>query len=273
VPYAGHENARLWWERTGAGSPLLLINGLGSPSTTWHRLRPLLAAAHEVLTFDNRGVGRSSLTPGPYSVELMARDAVAVMDAAELPRAHVLGLSLGGLIAQELALSFPDRVASLVLVGTHAGIPTAAPEEMDMEAVTALSAAAGLPPEERMRSLTQFLHSDATPASVIAEDLDVRAQYPTSQEAFTAQMLGAATWTRMDELGRLQAPTLVLHGQADRLVPLLHGRRLADAIPQAVMAVVPDAGHELFTDQPQTAASNIVAFLAAVDRDAERLIS
>src|SRR5919109_5541781 len=107
MPYAENRGARIYWEKYGAGSDVLLIQGLGYTSEMWYRTIPVLARSHRVIAFDNRGVGRSDVPPGPYAIEVMASDAVAVLDAARADRAHVFGISMGGYIAQELALQAP----------------------------------------------------------------------------------------------------------------------------------------------------------------------
>src|SRR5688500_1132725 len=115
MPYATNGPVKIYWEEEGSGEPLLLIMGLGYSLEMWHRVRPLLTERFRVIAFDNRGVGRSDVPEPGYSIPDMAADAVAVLDAAGVESAHVLGVSMGGYIAQALTAEYPDRVKSLVL--------------------------------------------------------------------------------------------------------------------------------------------------------------
>src|SRR5216683_5128956 len=121
MPSISAEGAEIYYETSGSGDPLLLIMGLGADSRGWTMQMHAFAEKYRVIAFDNRGVGKSSVPPPPYTTKQMARDALAVLDAEEIARAHVLGVSLGGTIAQELVLAAPDRVRSLALGSTWAG--------------------------------------------------------------------------------------------------------------------------------------------------------
>src|SRR5689334_15115760 len=115
------DGTRLYYERTGAGAPVLLVMGLGMNATGWWRTIPVLAQGLEVIAFDNRGSGRSDVPEGPYSADQMADDAMAVLDDAGVARAHVYGISLGGMIAQQIVARYPERVDRLVLGATTPG--------------------------------------------------------------------------------------------------------------------------------------------------------
>src|SRR5438128_2110773 len=121
MPYAIRDGTRIYWTETGAGDPLLLIMGLGATHEWWYRLAPIVSERFRTIMHDNRGVGRSDVPPGPYSIADMADDAAAVLDAAGVDGAHVFGASMGGMIAQELVLRHPRRVRSLILGCTACG--------------------------------------------------------------------------------------------------------------------------------------------------------
>src|SRR5437868_6273715 len=123
MPYAVNAGIHLYWEEYGSGPPVLLIMGLSFTHEMWFRVLPSLASQYRVIVFDNRGMGRSDVPRGPYSIPQMARDARAILQAAGISSAHVVGASMGGMIAQELALCFPDSVRRLVLAcTTHGGL-------------------------------------------------------------------------------------------------------------------------------------------------------
>ena len=125
MAFVENEKANIYWDEQGQGAPVLLIMGLGYPSSLWHRTRPMLSQRYRTIAFDNRGVGLSDAPAGPYSIATMASDAAAVLDAAGVSGAHVFGVSMGGMIAQEFALQYPARARSLILGCTAAGGPSA----------------------------------------------------------------------------------------------------------------------------------------------------
>lgn len=257
----GHDWPVAWFS-DGEGEPVLLLNGLSSPANTWLRLRRQLSTSFRVLTIDNRGTGETGDPPGIYTMDVLANDALAVLDAAGESSAHVVGHSMGGLIAQELALRAPHRVRSLVLAATHTGIGHALPEEM--AGGGELAAAASLSPEDRLAVLNGLLYAPRTSRELIAQDEDVRAAQPTSPQGYEAQLRGAIVWDRLSELPTLQMPTLVLHGESDRVVPVSMGKRLAATIPQAQLHLIPDTGHALFTDAETETADVIRSFIESV---------
>ena len=150
MPFVENQAAKIYWDEQGSGEPLLLIMGLSYPSSMWHRTRPLLAQSFRTIAFDNRGIGQSDVPPGVYPIAQMASDAAAVLDAADVASAHVFGVSMGGMIAQEFALQYPKRVRSLILGCTAAGGPNAVQAE---PAALQTLMRQGLTPEEAKEAI------------------------------------------------------------------------------------------------------------------------
>jgi 3-oxoadipate enol-lactonase len=264
MPAACNEKVSLHYESTGAGAPVLLVMGLGMNATGWWRTVPVLAAAGlRVLSFDNRGVGRSDRPPGPYTTAAMADDAVAVLDAAAVPRAHVYGISLGGMIAQEIALRHPDRVERLVLGATTSGGDGAA--LADRETLEFFQRRAQMPAEEAAWASVPYNYAAQTRAQHgdrIAQDIGQRLRFPIEPEPYVAQLAAALGHNTFDRLGQVAAKTLVVHGLEDLMVPPPNGRLLADRIPGARLLELAGAAHLYPTDDPD-ADRNIAAFLTA----------
>jgi pimeloyl-ACP methyl ester carboxylesterase len=242
----------LHWERTGSGPPVLLIMGLGLSGGAWWRTVPVLARDLAVITFDNRGVGRSRALLHAYTTEAMADDARAVLDSAGVERAHVYGISLGGMVAQQLALRHPERVRSLVLGATHPGGPhTVRP---DGDVVAFLRHRLAMRHEEAAWGSVPFNYSERARAEHperIAADLAERLSHPFPVQAYRAQMWAGALHDCYDRLNRIAAPTLVVHGSEDRLIPVENGRLLAERIPGARLLELEGTGHLYPTEAPE----------------------
>jgi pimeloyl-ACP methyl ester carboxylesterase len=215
----------------------------------WFRLVPHLARRHRVIVFDNRGTGDSSPVRGPLTMADLVADALAVIDCAGLDRVHVLGASMGGMVAQHLALDHRDRVRSLMLACTTAGGRRGAPN-LRLLAATMLRPLVG--PRRTFSLVAPALYSRRTLEETpdrLRDDLRQRASDRVGALTAWAQMSAIAghdTRSRLSELGGLA--TLVIHGTEDRLVPLEQGRDLARGIPGARLVEVPEAGHLLVTD-------------------------
>ena len=260
MPHLERSGAQIWWESTGHGPPVLMIQGLGYPSDAWWRLLPGLQEHFCTIVVDNRGTGRSSTPEQPWTVEDMADDAAAAIRAAGAPAAHVIGASMGGLIAQELALLHPELVQSLVLGCTSPGGSDAVP--MDGAALQMLSAPGARTPREAAENAIPFVYADDTPRHLIAEDIEVRMRRPTGAAGYLGQLRAVGQYRgSAARLHTLAVPVLVVHGTADRLVPPANAEVLTRLIPGARLAMLDGAGHIFVSDRTAETLRLLTQFL------------
>jgi 3-oxoadipate enol-lactonase len=261
MPFTESGGTKIFWDERGTGEPLLLIMGLGYTHDMWHRTWPVMAREYRAIVFDNRGVGKSDVPAGPYAVSQMAADAAAVMDAAGIEQAHVLGVSMGGMIAQEFALAFPQRVRRLILGCTACGGAKSIPAAANV--IQVLMARASMTPEEGVEAMVPFIYDASTPRTRIDEDLAIRRRtFPTSA-GYTAQLQGILAWTCFDRLDQIQSPTLIIHGETDQLVPPGNAHILKDRINGSRLVMLPNASHLFMTDQPELSHGAALEFLSA----------
>jgi pimeloyl-ACP methyl ester carboxylesterase len=242
----------LHWDSVGSGPPLLLIMGLGLSGGAWWRSVPTLAERFRVITYDNRGTGRSKALTYTYTTEAMADDALAVLDSAGVERAHVYGMSLGGMVAQQVALRHPGRVAGLVLGATQPGGPRAVPADDDV--LSFFRRRSELPAHESAWASVAYNYSPRARekhANRIAEDIARRLANPFDEHAYRAQMCAAAIHNCYGRLSRLRMPTLIVHGGVDRVIPVENARMMAERIPGARAHILRDCGHLYPTEAPQ----------------------
>ena len=263
MPYLTRDDGvKIYWEEHGTGDPLLLIMGLGATLEWWARLVPVLSARYRTIVYDNRGVGRSDIPAAPYSIAGMAEDAAAVLDAAGIASAHVFGASMGGMIAQELALRHPERVRSLILGCTACGGTQSVAADKEVRA--ALGARLKMTREEAMWLMAPYIFDAGTPRERVAEDIAVRLTAKVTNDGYFAQLGAIREWPGThDRLAALTMPTLVIHGETDRLVPAENGRIIARAIPGSRLVMIPNASHIFFTDQFTATSGTLLAFLAS----------
>jgi len=255
-------SVRIAWERQGSGTPLLLIHGLGYARWGWEPVLPGLAERFDVMLFDNRGIGESDAPPGPYTAAEMADDAIQVLDEAGVGRAHVVGTSLGGMVAQELALGHPDRVDRLVLACTTPGGPKAHP--MPQRTLTLMAEAATLEPAVALR---RFVENALAPATVAEHpelvDRILAHRIATAQDpvAWAAQAAAGATFDAFERLGALAARALVQHGDEDVVVDPRNADLLVELLPDARLERLQGTGHLFFWEAPERFVSSVSAFL------------
>ena len=266
MPHTAAPGFRMYYEEHGEGFPLLLINGLGSDHLEWLHQIPAFEARFRVVVFDNRGTGKTDVPPGPYTTAQMADDAASLLRALGITRAHVLGVSLGGMIAQEVALRHPDLTDGLVLGCSGPGGELSV--RPSPEAMAVFSLAKGENPEAELRRMLPFLYTDACireRPGEIEGFIRRRLDHPTPPEGYLAQLSAAVTHDASSRLEKVRARTLVIAGDADRLVNWENSVRLAGRIPGAKLVVLPGAPHRLFAETAEAFNMEVLSFLQTGD--------
>ena len=256
MPLARVGDIELDYERSGSGPPLLMIMGMSGTALHW--TEPFLDALRpefEVVVYDHRGVGASTRLDGPLTIAQLAEDAAGLIAALELDSPHVLGISMGGMIAQELALAHPEQVHTLTLGCTYCGgegSVLAAPQDLQELTQAMLSG-------DRQRALRAGFEINVSPAAVGANGnwerfVAIAEQRPVAVEVVMTQMQACMAHDTNARLEQLATPTLVIHGTADRLLPVANGRLIASRIPGARLELLEGIGHMFWWEQPERSA-------------------
>ena len=265
MPTARVNDIELFYQETGdpASEPLLLIMGWGGDHTAWAFQMPALAESYRVIAPDNRGSGQSDQPDFPYSITGMADDVAGLLAELGVARAHVCGASMGGMIAQELALRHPERVRTLQLHCT-----LARPDAYGTLLVeTLLRVHAREDREEWARAMLPWIICRKTVRErpefvqlMLQRALDN--PYPTSYTGLRRQAEAIGAHDTLERLGAIRVPTLITVGTEDILVPPAFSREIQDRLPEASLVLVPDAGHVHFLEQPQAFNDAMLGFLA-----------
>jgi pimeloyl-ACP methyl ester carboxylesterase len=277
MPTAKIGDVDLYYEEHGTGDPLLCIMGFATDSTGWLLQLPAFAERHRTVVFDNRGVGRSNKPAGAYSIHQMADDAAGLLDHLGIDRAHVLGLSMGGMIAQELVLRHPERVRGLVLAATFPE-PDAETESQRKVIFTEMGGSiteagemridfAAVNPFMFFQHLLPLVFNPAfiqTELPKLMQMFSGALQYGFSLEAVMGQMQAIMAHKSTDRLATITAPTLVLTGDADRLIAPANSDVLAKSIPGAKLVRIPGGSHGFNIEVPDVFNREVLDFLASV---------
>lgn len=248
-------------EVAGDGTALVLIHGLGNDLTIWDRDAEVFAEHHRVIRPDVRGFGDSDKPAGPYSPEMLAADIAGLLVAEQVDRAHVAGISMGGVIAQRLALDFPERVSSLILISTSS--------EVGERAVASWHRLADKIEQQGFDERTADASRAFSPEfaqkhpQVVAELGRRNAANEPQSYAAAARAVGDYRWTA--HLDRISVPVLILQGLADQLTPPGGSVKMRRVLPRARLLMVSGAGHNLPLEQPELFRSALLAFTAGVD--------
>ena len=248
MPKVNVNDIQVYYEVKGEGIPLVMITGLSDNLDGWDpRLVEELSRKFKLVTFDNRGAGRTDVSDRKYTIKLFADDTTDLMDALGISEAHILGHSLGGMIAQELVLNHPEKVAKLVLCSTcSGGLKDVQSSEEVSKMLTADTTK--MSQEEKWRMLLPLVFTD----DFIKQNLNFIMQYgqrrlkrPISEEAYMHQLDAIRTFNTYERLHQIKVPTLILHGKKDVLIPSENGAILAETIPNAKLIYFEKSAHIL----------------------------
>ncbi|HEY8518349.1 MAG TPA: alpha/beta hydrolase [Candidatus Binatia bacterium] len=270
-------DVELYYEEHGSGDPLLLIMGLAADSQAWMFQIPDFAQRYRTIAFDNRGVGRSSKPPGPYTIHGMADDAAGLLDFLRIPRAHVVGVSMGGMIAQELALRHPEKVRGLVLACTYPEPDSDVEERRRFtlhqfggtldESGTMKVDVSTINPMLFLQQLLPAVFNQEFIERELAKLMQIfggALQWGFSMEAILGQVSAVMSHRTTDRLRNIKSPTLVITGDADRLVPPANSDILAREIPGAKLVKIPGGSHGFNFETPEIFNREVLAFLETV---------
>jgi pimeloyl-ACP methyl ester carboxylesterase len=256
----------VYYEISGRGPPLILIRGLGSSAAHWHAQIPVLSDHFTVIAFDHRGIGRSpQATTDGCSIESMAADTLSLMDALGFCRAHVLGVSMGGMIAQEIAITHPERVLGLVLASTHCGGCRAVRPDPRVVDHIRQWVETGKPQDFEM-ALTCFFSPKTCQChpDIIDRFRETSRRFGPVGNTLALQWQAITAHDAGERLGRIDTPTLVIIGSHDILVPPENAEILKDLIPDARIKIVAGGGHVVHMEQPGIFNAEVMNFLCQV---------
>lgn len=253
MPRAKVNDIEMAYSLHGSGEPLVLIGGYTMVKESWGLQIAGLSTHFRVIGFDNRGVGETTIPSEPFTIADMASDTVGLMEAIGIDSAHIFGVSMGGLIAQIMALDYPDRVKKVALgCTTHGGRHAVQPEKEVME-VLAKAADPKLPPDEAVRMRLQVIFSKRfirDEPERLEEFVRLALQYWPTPEGAAGQFKALSVFNVRRRLGEIHCPVLVITGSEDRMMPPENSRLLADGIAGAELYMLDGAGHSFFHEKP-----------------------
>ncbi len=264
MPKIRTKTIEIEYEIQGEGAPLLLIAGLGYTRWSWHRIVPELARRFQVITFDNRGMGGTERTDGPYTAQLLANDTAALLGALGIERAHIAGISMGGFIAQALALKKPELFQSLILMSTSFGGDKHVPASSQV--ISEL-----INPNLDLRGRTLIAcnpNFESRDPEFFKYWLQYRKQNPPHPAGYQSQLAIGLDLLKPENsfesgLKLLDIPTLILFGEMDQVVPVANGQLLQKSISGSRLVTLPEAGHFLPFEAPMELVQEIEVFLSS----------
>lgn len=263
MPQIQVRDAQLYYETHGSGEPLALIPGFGTGLWIWFKQLPALAKHFRVVAFDPRGIARSDGGDEFASMCALADDVAALLGALDIERAHILGASFGGFVAQEFALAYPELTATLILCCTSFGGANHVPPEA--ATLLALAATKGLNTSERMRENLLLAFSPeyiAAHPDEIEHVIELRGANFVPEHVYLHQLQAAVAFDAAARISRIQNPTLVITGDADIIVPAQNSRNLAARLPHATLRVIAGGSHTFFIEQADKFNRAVIEFIS-----------
>jgi pimeloyl-ACP methyl ester carboxylesterase len=267
LPSVQINDITIYYKVHGTGYPFILIRGLSSSLDSWpsYSIEQFLKL-FKIILFDNRGAGRTSIPEGKYSSKLMANDTIGLMDALNIKNVYLLGYSMGGCIAQEIAINYPNRVSKLILAsswcGPSHGIVTPVPEENPFPKMLPLIREGQF--EKMARILTNALFSEEYKKKnpqMIENVVKNYIAHPPSAKGFEGQIAYVETFDSYERLSEINIPTLILHGSEDKILPVENAKILAENIPSAEMFLFENAGHGVVIQEQELWTQKVIEFL------------
>jgi 3-oxoadipate enol-lactonase len=265
MPKAKIGNIEMYYKVHGSGEPVVLIHGLGVDSSTWFNQVSVFSQKYQVIVFDNRGVGQTDAPSGDYSTEMMADDTAALLKFLNVDQAHILGLSMGGMIAQIVALKYPKLVKSLLLIATAVQFPARAKQivqiwvKMRQENVSL---------EIWMRYIFLWLYTNEFfengEAVTALVKFALNHPHPQSTHGLAGQVTALMQHDRRSQISQISVPTLVLIGRNEIFIPIEYSEELAAKIPNAELVVLERGGHNSWIEFPQQFNQAVMQFLEVV---------
>lgn len=260
MPKTSANGVQIYYETHGRGEPLVLIAGIGYGTWLWFKQIPALAPHYNVIIFDNRGAGRSDKPDEEYNVALLAQDAYELLRTLGVSRAHILGVSLGGFIAQQLALDHPELVRSLVLCSTSFGGPNMILPKGEVLQFMAFGAGKEtLPYGLELAFSREYLQQHPHEIAHLTRPLH---RHPQPRYAYLRQLMAPINFCSEDRLSEIRCPALVLAGEDDPVVPAENSRRLAAKLPHGQSKIFPGVRHLFFIERADEVNRTILEFLA-----------
>lgn len=252
----------LYYEERGTGEPLVLIPGFSNGLWIWFKQIPALSEKFRTIVFDPRGISRSAAPDEPITIRTIADDVASLLRALKIERAHILGASFGGFVAQEFALAYRQMTRTLILCCTSFGGPNHVPPPLTT--LLAMASTKGLNAEERVREnlLLAFSPKYLEERSAEVERLiEMRAENPVPEHAYLHQLQAAMVFNTEPGIADINVPTLVITGNEDVIVPCDNSRNLASKIPNARLVIINGGSHTFFIERPEEFNRAVIEFI------------